>query len=382
MKYMGSKRAMLRNGLGELLEAEIPETQRFVDLFTGSAVVARYAATRHAVEVKAVDLQEYGRILAGAVINRTVAIDSKPILETWTREARSVVEGRRQPPRIKRIGKSAVQEARDWCATSRHFITRAYGGHYFSPAQAMWLDALFTTRPKNAHATEVALASLIEVAAGCAASPGHTAQPFQPTRTALPYIEEAWSRDISSKLAEVFGSFSEIHARVRGTAVVGDAVVHSRHLREGDLVFIDPPYSGVHYSRFYHVLESLARGSAGRVEGRGRYPASSLRPHSEFSVKTMAKDAFEKMLKNVSRQKARAIVTFPAHSCSNGLSGNEVLKIAKTYFHVQRKSVSSQFSTLGGRSGNGKTTADRAARKPTRELILLLEPKSGASHKS
>ena len=65
-------------------------------------------------------------------------------------------------------------------------ITKAYGGHYFSPLQAIHIDALLTTLPITNKNT--LLASLIHAASECAASPGHTAQPFQPTKTAKKYL--------------------------------------------------------------------------------------------------------------------------------------------------------------------------------------------------
>lgn len=39
--------------------------------------------------------------------------------------------------------------------------------------------------------------------------------------------------------------------------------------QDGGLVFLDP-LSGVHYGRFYHVLESVARGGVSDVTGAGR----------------------------------------------------------------------------------------------------------------
>jgi adenine-specific DNA methylase len=40
MKHMGSKRAMLQVVLGSLWEKELTNSKDFVDIFTGSAVVA------------------------------------------------------------------------------------------------------------------------------------------------------------------------------------------------------------------------------------------------------------------------------------------------------------------------------------------------------
>jgi hypothetical protein len=70
---------------------------------------------------------------------------------------------------------------------------------------------------------------------------------------------------------------------------------------------------------------------------------------------------------------ARCVVTFPAHECSNGLSGETVREIAREHFGVKEKLVKSKFSTLGGVNvevGNG-----RIARHAAEELILTLSPK-------
>ncbi len=51
MKYMGSKRSMLLNGLGELLTEESKDAKRFIDLFSGSGAVATFVAKRFPIEV-------------------------------------------------------------------------------------------------------------------------------------------------------------------------------------------------------------------------------------------------------------------------------------------------------------------------------------------
>jgi adenine-specific DNA-methyltransferase len=70
MKYMGSKREMLLNGLGEVLEQELVGAKRFIDLFTGSAAVAVHVARNFDVPVLASDLQSYSVVLANAVLRR------------------------------------------------------------------------------------------------------------------------------------------------------------------------------------------------------------------------------------------------------------------------------------------------------------------------
>jgi hypothetical protein len=112
------------------------------------------------------------------------------------------------------------------------------------------------------------------------------------------------------------------------------------------------------------------------VSGVGRYPIPSRRPRSRYSVKTESISTFRKLLETISKKNARAIVTFPDHECSNGLSGKEARKIAKKYFRVKEKIVISKFSTLGGTQNNGDFGNGRTARQKAKELILILSPRN------
>ncbi|MCK1347738.1 DNA adenine methylase [Bradyrhizobium sp. 193] len=377
MKYMGSKRAMLLNGLGELLEKEIVNTTRFVDLFTGSGAVARHVAQRYDVPVLAADLQTYSVALAGSVIKRQRKLDGAKIWSLWEASAMEFLKKHgRTPATPKRLTKISVESQRSWCEKQTRLpITAAYGGHYFSAHQSAWLDALRATLPNNNFAKQAALAALIQAASHCAASPGHTAQPFQPTPTAKKFLLEAWHKDVARQVERNLLVLADMVAKRKGVATKIDANLLAEKLSHGDLVFIDPPYSGVHYSRFYHVLESIASGRPGKVSGVGRYPQVRRRPRSRYSVQTESIAAFDDLLRSISNCGARVIVTFPNHKCSNGLSGYLVQKIAAKHFDVVRKSVASRFSSMGGTSDNRGDQAGREARRNARELILTLTPR-------
>jgi hypothetical protein len=188
-------------------------------------------------------------------------------------------------------------------------------------------------------------------------------------------LVEAWDKDIVAKTRKAFEILRIQFAQRRGNAEIADANEAAEDLREGDLAFIDPPYSGVHYSRFYHVLETIARGGCGDVSGAGRYPAPERRPRSKYSVGSESTAALESLLKTVASRGARAIITFPDHDCSNGLSGRSVRDIAAEHFTVESASVSSRFSTLGGAGKGREKEAGRAARREAKELMLVLKPR-------
>lgn len=374
VKYMGSKRAMLNNGLGDLLNREVEGVERFIDLFAGSGAVSIHVARKYSVPVQSFDLQLYSAVLAGAVIQRQTKVNWEKVWLTWSREAKVWLFV--DAPTTPKLSRHAVNGFRTWCDEQLNLpITKAYGGHYFSPTQSVWLDALRATLPKREPARTIALASLIQTASKCAAAPGHTAQPFQPTSTAIKYLEISWKKDILVETSSTLELLSQQFAQIRGKANVADAMVATQQIRETDLVFIDPPYSGVHYSRFYHVLETIAQGECGEVSGTGRYPATELRPRSSYSVISESKAAIRDLLKAIALQGAKVVLTFPDHDCSNGLSGEMIRDMARDHFLIKEKLVKSKFSSLGGTSKANDSVSGRAARKSADELILVLSPK-------
>lgn len=233
-------------------------------------------------------------------------------------------------------------------STATGALTLAYGGYYFSPWQSLWLDALRETLPPNDEHRVIGLAALIQAASYCAASPGHTAQPFKANDTAGRFLLEAWNRDIARRVREASERIATRHAVYLGEVYCEDAGSVALKLKSTDLVFIDPPYSGVHYSRFYHVLESVARGRIGDVFGSGRYPQPDERPASAYSVKTRSRAALTDLFGKISSRGATAVVTFPADKASNGLSGDDVKSVAAEFFEIKHEKISTRFSTLGG----------------------------------
>ena len=379
MKYMGSKRSMLKNGLGDLLLEQAILFDRFIDLFAGGGFVSWFVAERIAKPVLAVDLQKYSTILCEAVISRTESLDAEVLNKKWIAEAKRKRNASYLWKKAKHFSNEAieirayVEQARILCEIKSLIgpIWNAYGGHYFSPTQALTFDYLLDNLPKENEERVVCLAACIAAASECVASPGHTAQPFQPTEGAGKYILESWRQDPLERSKNNLELLCPKFAKASGCVITGDAQSVISQLNSRDLVFIDPPYSGVQYSRFYHVLEAIARCNKQiSVSGVGRYPALEERPQSKFSNISQAKDALKLILKGIAEKGSTIIFTFPSGDSSNGLSGNYIKTVASEWFLVEDKNtIEGQFSSLGGNNGN------RKARNKSSEIILLLRPK-------
>src|ERR1035437_6966774 len=86
MKYMGSKRALLNNGLGRLISKQLPKANRVVDPFCGAGAVIYFIAENYHKKIIAGDLQKFAVILASAVISRTQKIYINKLERIWLSE--------------------------------------------------------------------------------------------------------------------------------------------------------------------------------------------------------------------------------------------------------------------------------------------------------
>lgn len=389
MKYMGHKGKMLPI-LGEILLEFGSNSQKIADPFCGSAAVSWFLAENTDKTVISGDIQSFAVARASSVIERTTVFDPQTMLACWFERAkktvnavashfpnhlRSIEPNLTDPSKIKEV----VNQSRNFCHDvlpvvffnfeGKWPISKAYGGYYYSPAQALIFDALRQTLPKKSQEKKIAIAALIEAVSRAAAAPGHTAQPFQPTESSAKYIIEAWLRDPWELIRTSVLEISARAARIKGKGIVGNFRKTISYLQGGDLVFADPPYSGVHYSRFYHVLETITRGIEFSPEGRGRYPSLADRPSSEFSKKSESKIAAKNLLQVCSEKKVTLVLTFPTLGASNGLTAKDFISAGENLFSkVHSEEVRSDFSTLGGNKKH------RQARQICNESILCFVP--------
>lgn len=379
---MGSKAALLNGPLGKALLANVHPSTQFTDLFAGSGVVGQFVAERCDVAVTSVDQQAFSRALSMSVIGRNHAIDPGELVASWLKPARENFDRLAEEADFgHRIAWTfdAVQKARALCEewTEAGFIVRHYGGHYFSPAQSLALQCLLPDGELGRDATYwLKLGVVIRVASQVSASPGHTAQPFQPTTSLLPFIDAAWRRDVFAAAEVLLSALAPRHAQRRGKALLGDAATWAARVARGSTVFCDPPYSDVQYSRFYHVLEGIARGGWSGVNGAGRSPELALRSSSKFSYRSQSTQAITDLLEQLASREATVLFTFPAGEASNGMSGDGVRTLARRHFRVRGLRMPHTHSTLGGPAAlAGAARNARNARKPIEELLLVMTPK-------
>lgn len=348
IQYLGSKWRLLDEIERQVAPMRSLTRPVICDLFAGTGVVANRLA--QAGPVLAVDVQEYSRVLTSAQfrpyplsnhdVERFVVSVSAAADELRSTQVNRLVSfedqllaDSRDPEALCDLVDNGSIAAWSWSGGQQRsaeghgqlltdasialhdspysVMTEHYGGVYFSYEQAINLDAMCL----NAHALpdamrDTVLAAVLSTASELVSSVGgHFAQPIRlrnPDGTAksrpleaLRRARQVSARDTLRRWMIRWGGVAP--APYASEAVKDDFVSVVQKLPERiGVVYADPPYTREHYSRFYHVLETLALGDepglstvrVGGVEAPSRGLYRRERHQSPFSIVSSAPLAF------------------------------------------------------------------------------------------
>lgn len=112
-----------------------------------------------------------------------------------------------------------------------------------------------------------------------------------------------------------------------------------------DVIYIDPPYTNAHYSRFYHILEILVNYDYPKLEFNGRYSVNRFQ--SAFCQKTKAAKEFEKMINICSEQNKKLVISYS--DTSQCLIDYEIINniCKKHYKKVKVEKINYLYRNLG-----------------------------------
>lgn len=231
----------------------------------------------------------------------------------------------------------------------RYAIDRARDTGRLTPAQSDW-----------------ALVALLQAASCASASPGHFAQYLRPTS------DEGFIRIMRQRRRNIWSQFLHEATKLKpygntkwrtGNQVLqSDALTIWEKLDELDfengIVYADPPYSKDHYSRYYHVLETLTRYDHPTAEGKGRYrPDRFVTP---FSLKTRVESAMHEFCAAIGERGFTLILSYPSNGLLNAGCGVDPTNLLSEHFgqvelHMRKPT---SHSTLGARHGSARNNVD------------------------
>lgn len=232
-----------------------------------------------------------------------------------------------------------------------------FSAGYFSLQQAIQLDALRCAIDTNLSGADWdwATASWLASASSIINSPGHTAQFMKPTTAAMARrIQRSWARDARSLFEARLEDLSPVGTPSwrRGNGVsTKEALTFLKAPAAGDMgaVYADPPYTSDHYSRYYHVYETLYRYDFPACDGIGRYRDD--RVITDFSMKTKVISAFEQLVEMVASLGVPLVLSYPDNGLLCEAGGDLKGMLAGSFSQVTVLSIPLEHSTMGASSG-------------------------------
>lgn len=244
-------------------------------------------------------------------------------------------------------------------------ITFAWG--YFGLQQAIELDSLragIDTAAASGRLSPDQAAwcrlALLQVASRVASAPGHFAQYLRGESPA------ALRRIIAARRRSVFdGFFDDLsHLRPYGSAAwrQRNRVFRQDALRlwcdlddatlGPSIFYADPPYSKEHYSRFYHVLETLERYDYPPAVGVGRYRPDRF--VTALGTKRGVVAALGGVCHEIAVRNGILVLSYPSSGLLTRALGVDPADLLGEHFrHVELAIREAQHhSTLGGRHGD------------------------------
>ncbi len=393
MRYMGTKRNMAPL-VTDQIQAHLPPGH-VVDLFGGAGAVCHALAPDRPVVFN--DSLFFTTVLARArLLNRPrrrindVASEIDRMARTHLRvltrafRRRLAAEQRALDGGMRALGEHIATAPH--VGSSRHYAAHAarsgrasgpakydqivlhHSAAYFSTRQAMELDALRYAIDLHADTDPATLdwtlAAWLETAAALVNGPGHTAQFLRPnTPQAFSRIRRQWQRsplgEYSRRLADEAQPVGTYRWR-RANRVLSEDVnilLSSDALPRVAGVYADPPYRNEQYSRYYHVLETLARYQFDGSVGLGRYPRLDCRIRSDFSQRRTVVDAFRTMFRLCASRGLSMVLSYPATGLLEEV-GTSPSELAQDYLHLGGTvSAELKHSTMGASRGSTTTAA-------------------------
>ena len=366
IKYMGSKTKLIEFILKGIEHFELKNG--VTDLFSGSCTLA--GAIGHSIEIHSNDIQAYSRVLAETYTTSSTSNNCPTpdqIISKAKAHHKNLLDeigfnlNYTQNFSVSQLGqmeKKQQELINKTFSNSFHFFTKTYSGTWWNAEQCAAIDSLrfIAEDYKILPIYPAILASIMHTMAYSSIGTGHYAQ-FRDPKTLsnvnniLSYRRKDAFEIFNRKLNEILKWLPRERSLLSHRTTALDYLECLKDSKDGSVVYADPPYCFVHYSRFYHALETLVLYDQPelQIQGgdivKGRYRAS--RHQSPFCIQSKVRRAFKDFF-DVANAKNMKIVL--SYSNSGMISLEELFEIIKMSFSAPQISVLStnyEHMTLG-----------------------------------
>jgi adenine-specific DNA-methyltransferase len=362
IKYMGGKRKIL-DYIIETINENYKEGQ-LCDLFGGTCILS--GALGKLIPMHSNDIQEYSAIFANTYLSNC-KWENYPddILDEIVNKALKYVTTikNKYPDLIFSFSECTIDEFIEiekrqqelihfnFDKFTHHLFIKYYSGTYWSFEQCLWIDALrkVADEYKETPLYYIIISSLMFAMSYNSQSTGHFAQYRDATSVSskddiLIYRQKEIVPFFKNKFIQLqnFESGNELKHTVTSLDYSDCLDV----IEPNTTIYADPPYAFVHYSRFYHALETLVKYDYPKVSFKGRYRED--RHQSPFCKRTEVRKAFQTMFLKIKNKNAILILSY---SNTGMISLYEIINLAKNNlgpeYSIEIKEVSYRHSTMG-----------------------------------
>lgn len=249
------------------------------------------------------------------------------------------------------------------------FITY-FANAYFGIKQCCQIDAIVSTilEVPDIRQRFVMLSALMTSASITASSTTHFAQFLTvKSKSTFKNIKGKRGTDIINLFKEALSRFEEaglLNKPVKCHQCFNldyEECLHVIDIDEHTLVYADPPYFKEHYSRYYHVLNTmcqydypeLAINPQSKEYAIGRYRAD--RNISDFGKRAKALSAFERLINICADKKVRLTISYSENSL---VKIHELLQLAKSRYSVRVNKVTLKHSSQGRSTESDQTVKE------------------------
>jgi adenine-specific DNA-methyltransferase len=382
IKYMGSKTKILPFVISGI--EEVYEGGYICDLFSGSGTLSGALGTQ--APMISNDIQFYSNILSKAYLTdwNNSEVTSEIIIEKarqyFNEHYKELIIDFQYPENLnlkefnklekKNQGLIKREFKNEW-----HLFTKYYSGTWWTAEQCGWIDSIRKAIEDFKHnpAYNTLLSSLMYSMAYNSQGTGHYAQ-YRDAKTESSmkdifiYRRKSIIDYFVKKLDFALENLPNEPSNLNHKVFTLDYLDCLNQV-QNSTIYADPPYCFVHYSRFYHAIETLSLYDYPQIQVKsgkmvkGRYREE--RHQSPFSIRSKVKGAFEEMFSVISRNNCSLVLSY---SNTGMINIDELLLLVKSNFKnhtINIKSIDHQHMTMGRFNDRNREV---------KELLITVKP--------
>lgn len=320
IRYMGNK--------NKLLDFIIPEIKKITkkgeiicDLMSGTGAVSYALKDKYIVYTN--DIQYYSYIINKAIIeNNEITIDKNTA--------------------ILDLEKNFLINQKE---KNYNFFEKNFTDTYFSGPQCCEIDSIryAIEKVENEYKRDLYLTALLFSMSKCESTSGHFAQYLPKDHKRLIGLRKKSIWEEMLIKCDDFSSLVMNRFNNKSFNLDYKELFKCNEFKNVSCVYIDTPYTGEQYSRFYHILETVAKYDNPKLEFKAKYRTDRFM--SNFSLRSTVKQEFKDMLSFLSKENKKVVLSYS----TKGLIPIDELEFifSKTFNHYKLIEKDYKHSTQG-----------------------------------